>query len=455
MDTTSPDASGSDARGESAPGPAAPGPGPQDGGPRVTGAQVRDLRRLRRSTSDKTVAGVAGGLARHLDVDPVILRVGFVVLAFFGGAGLLLYLAGWLLLPTDDGRPATLRLDDRSRTVALTLALAVAALALVADLVDTSVGVFDIPWGLVLLAALVVWLVTRRSGDQPPQTPPYHQPPHPQSSHPQAGPQQPGTAYAVGTTGPATGPATGPVTSPAAEGVAYRPFQPPLPPRDPRKRGPLLFGPTLALLLLAWGVLGVVDVAGLDVPGSAYPALGVVVAAVVLLVGAFWGRAGGVIALGLLLAVATLVSGAVERIEAPSTLVAPLSAAELQDSYSEDVGQVEIDLTGLPATELAALDGRTLDLELGVGELVVVVPEGLAVDVTGTVNGAGEMQLLTFSREGFGGEDPMIARVYDPEGDGTAEQLPPARTTSMTEPEAPLLTIDASVELGRIEVTTR
>ena len=39
------------------------------------------------------VAGVAGGLARHLDIDPVILRVAFVVLTFFGGVGLLLYVA--------------------------------------------------------------------------------------------------------------------------------------------------------------------------------------------------------------------------------------------------------------------------------------------------------------------------------------------------------------------------
>ena len=76
--------------------PAGPGPGGPDEGPRVTRDEVRDLGRLRRSRTDRKVAGVAGGLARHLDIDPVILRVAFVVLVFFGGAGLILY-AAWVL----------------------------------------------------------------------------------------------------------------------------------------------------------------------------------------------------------------------------------------------------------------------------------------------------------------------------------------------------------------------
>ncbi len=60
---------------------AGPGSGPEgDTGPRVTAEEVRDLGRLRRTTTDRKVAGVAGGLARHLDVDPIILRVAFVVL---------------------------------------------------------------------------------------------------------------------------------------------------------------------------------------------------------------------------------------------------------------------------------------------------------------------------------------------------------------------------------------
>ena len=76
------------------------GPAP-DSGPRVGWDDIRDLARIRRSRANRRVAGVAGGLGRHLDIDPVILRVAFVVLTFFGGVGLLLYVALWLLLPED------------------------------------------------------------------------------------------------------------------------------------------------------------------------------------------------------------------------------------------------------------------------------------------------------------------------------------------------------------------
>src|SRR5436305_13908400 len=58
-------------------------------------------RRLQRSRSDRVVAGVCGGLGDYFDVDPVIFRIAFVVLAFVGGAGFLLYPAAWLLLPEE------------------------------------------------------------------------------------------------------------------------------------------------------------------------------------------------------------------------------------------------------------------------------------------------------------------------------------------------------------------
>ena len=79
---------------------------PPTGGP--TGSRtgldrdaLRDFERLRRSTTDRKIAGVAGGLGRHLNIDPTILRVLFVVLVFFGGAGLLLYGAAWLVVPEE------------------------------------------------------------------------------------------------------------------------------------------------------------------------------------------------------------------------------------------------------------------------------------------------------------------------------------------------------------------
>src|SRR3954451_15547313 len=72
-------------------------------------------RQLKRSSTDRVLGGVCGGLGAYLGVDPIIVRVVAVVLAFFGGAGLLFYLAAWLLVPSDDptagtppGRAATI-----------------------------------------------------------------------------------------------------------------------------------------------------------------------------------------------------------------------------------------------------------------------------------------------------------------------------------------------------------
>ncbi|MEX0952760.1 MAG: PspC domain-containing protein, partial [Nitriliruptoraceae bacterium] len=69
--------------------------------------------RLQRTVDDRVVAGVAGGIGTRLGVDPVLVRIGFVVLAFAGGFGLLLYGVLWALLPTEPPdterrvRPAT------------------------------------------------------------------------------------------------------------------------------------------------------------------------------------------------------------------------------------------------------------------------------------------------------------------------------------------------------------
>lgn len=57
---------------------------------------------LRRSLDDRMLGGVAGGVARYFNVDAMIVRIAFVVLTFFGGAGIPLYLAGLLLIP-DEG----------------------------------------------------------------------------------------------------------------------------------------------------------------------------------------------------------------------------------------------------------------------------------------------------------------------------------------------------------------
>ena len=56
---------------------------------------------LRRPVHDRMLAGVASGIADYLGVDPTIIRIAIVVLVFVGGAGIPLYLAGWLLIPEE------------------------------------------------------------------------------------------------------------------------------------------------------------------------------------------------------------------------------------------------------------------------------------------------------------------------------------------------------------------
>lgn len=58
---------------------------------------------LRRSTNDRMIAGVVGGLARYFDIDPTVARVGYVVLSIVsvGFPGVLVYLVLWMVIPKD------------------------------------------------------------------------------------------------------------------------------------------------------------------------------------------------------------------------------------------------------------------------------------------------------------------------------------------------------------------
>ena len=56
---------------------------------------------LRRPIHDRMLAGVASGIADYLGVDETLVRIAIVVATFFGGAGIAVYLAGWLLIPEE------------------------------------------------------------------------------------------------------------------------------------------------------------------------------------------------------------------------------------------------------------------------------------------------------------------------------------------------------------------
>jgi phage shock protein C len=66
---------------------------------RSEGRDIEPAKKLYRRRSDRMVAGVCGGIADYFNLDVTLIRVLFVVLAVMGGAGLVVYLAMWILVP--------------------------------------------------------------------------------------------------------------------------------------------------------------------------------------------------------------------------------------------------------------------------------------------------------------------------------------------------------------------
>ncbi len=102
------------------PPPASGGFGSGTGSPWTTGPPPghdqpprRSTPRLQRSSSDRVLTGVCGGLGRHTGVDPILFRIGFVALVFAAGTGVLLYLALAVLMPRDDGQQIWARGSDQ------------------------------------------------------------------------------------------------------------------------------------------------------------------------------------------------------------------------------------------------------------------------------------------------------------------------------------------------------
>jgi phage shock protein C len=68
-----------------------------------------ETKRILRSRSERMIAGVCGGLAAYFNIDPLIVRLGFALLAMMNGVGIMLYLLLWLLLPNEDSVAADSR----------------------------------------------------------------------------------------------------------------------------------------------------------------------------------------------------------------------------------------------------------------------------------------------------------------------------------------------------------
>jgi phage shock protein PspC (stress-responsive transcriptional regulator) len=381
-----------------------PGPSPTDEqqipteSAGVDRQHLRNYEQLRRSTSDRKVAGVAGGLGRHLNVDPTILRVLFVVLCFFGGAGFVAYGAAWLLVP-EDGRTAGTVPTSGSTRNALLIATGVVAVLLV--LGDSANGI-GFPWPLMIVGIGVLLYLALREKD------------------PALGAPAVAAGGAVDEQPPAPPWAPLPAQAPA-----------PQPPRAPR--GPRLFGFTLALVAVALGALGLYDASGGSVVASAYPALALTVIGLLLVVGAFVGRAGGLIFLGVVATVALAVTSvlgtwsALDARDGERIDVAPATAAAVRPAYEVTSGRVSVDLSDV--SDPAALAGRTILVRGRAAELVVVLPDGVTSRVAAGIDGPGQIDLPDHSSGGIGID---LDGTY---GAGT-----------------PTVTIDAHLSVGHIEV---
>ena len=346
-------------------------------------------KQLRRSQSDRMVAGVCGGLGRYFDVNPTFYRVGFIVLALLGGAGLLIYGAAVLVMP-DEGRDESIveeafrnHRDHPARLVGIGI-VSVAAIALLSHARIWPHG--DIAWVLLLLAG--VSLLAARRGTEP----------------------APAVSVPPDTGGPG-------------------PLAPAPAPTSPRRSFPLSLV-ALGVLVVAAGALAALSSWGVDVPWSVVLAVAAVTVGVALVGGAFLHlRVGGLVVIGLVLGIAAILASTIDvklNDGIGDREYAPTTVAGLKDEYRLGIGELRLDLG-----KLALPAGKThVDAGVGIGELHVIVPPKASVRVESHV-GWGDSEVLG---EDDNGHD-VDATVIRPAGGG-----------------APNLVIDAHVGAGHIDV---
>ena len=384
--------------------------------PRPIGHQdgaVSSIWTIRRSTTEAKVAGLCSGVAQHWNVDPVLVRVGCALLAVSGGVGIVLYLAGWLLIPTQGSDKAPIeellgvqvRSWPREAVIAVVVLGCLAAFSAMSSVTSVSL------WPAVVLAGL--WYVGyRRNRTEPGAPPPVA--PAPETSADRS-------AF---------------LAHPDPVGL-YAP--PPADPPRPVVRGRhsrsarrlRVLGCLVTGLCLAG--LGAADAAGLEVPAAAYLATALLVVGLTLVAATWLGRARGILPVGLVLAVATAVAtigGPIAERQHWGTeyrsYTAVTSLPNTADSL--DVGELSVDLRGLPIEQNVAYAAH-----VDVGRLEVRVPADANVRVRYRVKSGL-----------FVGYDTRLES-----GAAVTGVMEPARAEAGT----PTLTLDLSVDRGQIEVS--
>ena len=358
---------------------------------------VRSLRITR--GQDRWVGGVATGISARTGLDVVLVRGLFVVLAIFGGIGLLVYGLAWALLPEPDGRIHAESAARGNWTSGMTGALVASLLGLWrpnAPLFGNTGGFGGFIWSLFWIGVavfIVYWISnsSRNRNDAVPGTLPMDTystgsatagtPTSDQSSDPSGGSASSGT---VPRSTPPTD-ALPPVTYPTPPYTV--PFRPPAKPAPatPRPAGSdiaIFLGGALLLaaLVLVLDYVGVLALGGSVI--SVALATGVVVLGLGIVLLGIRGRSSG--ALGFLAAVgiaATMLSSASPLtgnwVLADQGRWSMTAASPSPEGYTVFAGQGRVDLTGL--TDLSR--DVVIPVSAAAGNVNILVPDDVPVDV--------------------------------------------------------------------------
>lgn len=380
------------------------------------------VRPLMRTRDDRVLAGVAGGLGHWLDVDPVIFRVTFGVLTLFGGIGVLAYLIGYLLIPDESTGEALVssrlipdlrRLTAQQRALLGWGAAGICVLIAIAGHRSTTVVVLIIVAAVAVLSARNQTPGTQRAHQF--STPQPYGPQPNQGYTPPPGSEVPSSAAFTAPTEPTTAWQPHQAWQPQQPWQPQRPFytQPaataPAPKFLIRDRGRRLNKALISAAVLVVGLYLILGRAGAYDP-TLLGALAVGVTALGLgLAGTAWyARSRGALILGVLLS-ALLLAGSAIQGNAGSAVGnrhwTPTATTAIPAIYKLGVGHATLDLTQLGPAAL----GKTIKVTMGIGELSVIVPNGLPVSIYAHVP-VGDFRIFGDQYD----NDPVKQTVYTP-----------------------------------------
>src|SRR4051812_29836510 len=326
---------------------------------------------LARNTSERVLGGVAAGIADHFAISPLLVRLGFVIAAFFGGIGVIAYLVAWVVLPSSTPGVTPAPRDNRQLLGFGLVALGLATIPSGWGF-GWHFGRGFWPVALIAFGGTVLWLRTRDDREEPPG-------------------DQPAPPPAAAST--ATTIATETTRSAPAETVATPAPTPPRPERREKPpRGPVT-AITLSALLILGGVTWLVVAAGWSsVELGVVSAIALTIVGAGLVVSAWIGRARGLVVLGILLALAVGAFGAIDvpvRGAIGDVTYAPATRARVHTHYRIAIGRLELDFAR------GILAGRRTEVTatVGIGRLVVRVPRDVRLVVHGHA-GVGAVSIL-------------------------------------------------------------